>query len=147
MTWAYAESYTSKNFKPYDYSQHKMYTAIVYPSYRVYWESGENEDSRQNVGVVVLTDYFTFYYGYGCPIDYYEENADFYESDLDCVELIDFADMESDMADDAGDDFEEEGGYAVYLDKINELKSAGLADQFTLAYSVCATCSRLSMSS
>ena len=29
MTWAYAEDYTSKNFKAYDYSQHKMYTAIV----------------------------------------------------------------------------------------------------------------------
>ena len=29
MTWAYAEDYTSKNFKPYDNSQHKMYTAIV----------------------------------------------------------------------------------------------------------------------
>ena len=29
MTWAYAEDYTSKNFKPYDYSQHKMYTSIV----------------------------------------------------------------------------------------------------------------------
>lgn len=29
MTWAYAEDFTSKNFQPYDYSQHKMYTAIV----------------------------------------------------------------------------------------------------------------------
>ena len=29
MTWAYAEDYTSKNFMPYEYSQHKMYTAIV----------------------------------------------------------------------------------------------------------------------
>ena len=29
MTWAYAEDYTSKNFKPYDYSQHKMYKAVV----------------------------------------------------------------------------------------------------------------------
>ena len=29
MTWAYAEDYASKNFKPYDNSQHKMYTAIV----------------------------------------------------------------------------------------------------------------------
>ena len=29
MTWAYAEDFTSKNFKPYNYSQHKMYTAIV----------------------------------------------------------------------------------------------------------------------
>ena len=29
MTWAYAEDFTSKNFEPYGYSQHKMYTAIV----------------------------------------------------------------------------------------------------------------------
>ena len=29
MTWAYAEDYTSKNFKTYDYSQHKMYKAVV----------------------------------------------------------------------------------------------------------------------
>ena len=29
MTWAYAEDFTSKNFKPYNYSQHMMYTAIV----------------------------------------------------------------------------------------------------------------------
>ena len=106
----------------------------TYPSYRVYWETGSNEDSRQNVGVVVLTEYFTFYYGYGCPIDYYEENADFYESELDSVELIDFTGAESGSTDDAGDDSGEEGGFAIYLDKINELKAAGLADQFELAY-------------
>ena len=29
MTWAYAEDFQSKNFVPYDNSQHKMYTAIV----------------------------------------------------------------------------------------------------------------------
>jgi len=29
MTWAYAEDFTSDNFRPYAYSQHKMYTAIV----------------------------------------------------------------------------------------------------------------------
>lgn len=29
MTWAYAEDFTSKNFEPYGYSQHKMYSAIV----------------------------------------------------------------------------------------------------------------------
>ena len=29
MTWAYADDFTSKNFEPYDNSQHKMYTAIV----------------------------------------------------------------------------------------------------------------------
>ena len=41
-----------------------------------------------------------------------------------------FADSDTDEAD-AG---EESGGYEVYLDKINELKSAGLADQFELAF-------------
>ncbi len=104
-----------------------------YPSYRVYWESGANEDTRENVGVVVLTDGFTFYYGYGCPADFYEENADFYESELDSVTLIDLAELgsESSAESDAGDS---DGGYGVYLDKMNELKSQGLADQFTLAY-------------
>ena len=29
MTWAYAEDFTSKNFEPYGFSQHQMYTAIV----------------------------------------------------------------------------------------------------------------------
>ena len=29
MTWAYADDFQSKNFLPYDNSQHKMYTAIV----------------------------------------------------------------------------------------------------------------------
>ena len=29
MTWAYADDFVSKNFEPYDNSQHKMYTAIV----------------------------------------------------------------------------------------------------------------------
>ncbi|MCR5302346.1 MAG: hypothetical protein K6E49_07875 [Lachnospiraceae bacterium] len=106
-----------------------------YPSYRVYWESGANEDTKQNVGVVVLADNFTFYYGYGCPIDYYEENADFYESELGSVELIDLANLGSKDSADAGESSgEDAGGYDVYLDKINELKSEGLADQFTLAY-------------
>ena len=105
----------------------------TYPSYRVDWETGSNEDTRQNVGVVVLTDDFTYYYGYGCPIDYYEENADFYESELDTIELIDLADLGAAGSEDAGD-ASGEGGYAVYLDKINELKSEGLADQFTLAF-------------
>lgn len=115
-------------------------SSTSYPSYRVYWESGANEDSRQNVGTVVLTDSFTFYYGYGCPVDSYEENSDFYESELDNIKLIDLTDMEagsSDTADsgETADTSEEQaGGYAVYLDKIKELKEKGLADQFTLAY-------------
>lgn len=112
-------------------------TTLTYPTYRVYWEAGSNEDTRQNVGVVALTDYFTFYYGYGCPIDYYEENADTYESDLDSVEWADLADLEaeraniSDSADVAGGDG---SGFDYYADKIEELKAEGLADQFTLAF-------------
>ncbi len=108
--------------------------STTYPAYRVYWESGANEDTRQNAGVVVLTDDFTYYYGYGCPIDYYEDNEDFYESELDSVELIDLADLDT-ASGSAGDaSTEAAGGYEVYLDKINELKSEGLADQFTLAF-------------
>ncbi len=108
--------------------------STTYPSYRVYWESGSNEDTRQNAGVVVLTDNFTYYYGYECPIDSYEDNVDFYESELDSVELIDLADIDA-ASESAGDASEKPaGGYDVYLDKINELKSEGLADQFTLAF-------------
>ncbi len=104
----------------------------TYPSYRVYWESGSNEDTRQNVGVVVLTDGFTFYYGYGCPIDFYEENADFYESELDTITIVDITDLEAGSTD--GSDTEESGGFAVYQDKMDELKAEGLADQFELAF-------------
>ncbi len=108
--------------------------STTYPSYRVYWESGSNEDTRQNAGVVVLTDNFTYYYGYGCPIDFYEDNVDFYESELDSVELIDLADLDA-TSESAGDaSGESTGAYEVYLDKIDELKSEGLADQFTLAF-------------
>ncbi len=105
----------------------------TYPSYRVYWETGSNEDSRQNVGVVVLTDGFTFYYGYGCPADFYDENADFYEGELNSVTLIDLADLGSESSAEA-DAGESDGGYGVYLDKMNDLKSKELADQFTLAF-------------
>ncbi len=112
-------------------------TSLTYPSYRVYWEMGSNEDSRQCVGVVVLTDYFTFYYGYECPIDFYEENADTYESDLDSVEWAALEDLEADRANmsgssDASDTVSK--GFDYYADKIEELKAEGLADQFTLAF-------------
>ncbi|MCR5000836.1 MAG: hypothetical protein K6A71_03470 [Lachnospiraceae bacterium] len=112
--------------------------SLTYPTYRIHWESGSNEDSRQNVGVVVLTDNITFYYGYGCPVDYYEDNANFYESELYSIELIDLADLEVAPAGDA-EDTEETGDSdnaygALYLDKINELKNGELADQFALEY-------------
>ena len=63
---------------------------LSYPVYKISYESGSNEDTRQAVGVVVLTDLYTFYYGYSCPIDYFEENADFYEGELKDVELIEY---------------------------------------------------------
>lgn len=63
---------------------------LSYPVYKISYESGSNEDTRQAVGVVVLTDFYTFYYGYSCPIDYFEENADFYEGELKDVELMEY---------------------------------------------------------
>ncbi len=57
--------------------------------YEVEWESGSNEDSKVGKGIVLLTDSFTYYYGFRCPLDYYEENEDFYEDELENVSLLD----------------------------------------------------------
>ncbi|MCR4787679.1 MAG: hypothetical protein K5888_03745 [Lachnospiraceae bacterium] len=102
--------------------------ALTYPTYRVYWETGSNEDSRQSVGVIVLTDFFVYYYSYGCPLDFYEENADFYESELDSLELIDLSTF-AELSDEAGDEYED-----IYFNKIEELEGEGLIDQYTIAY-------------
>ncbi|MBQ9442710.1 MAG: hypothetical protein IJU43_00270 [Lachnospiraceae bacterium] len=61
---------------------------LSYPVYKISWESGSNEDTKQAVGVVVLTDNYTFYYGYKCPIDFFEENEAFYNDELQNIELI-----------------------------------------------------------
>lgn len=63
---------------------------LTYPVYKISWESGSNEDTRQAVGVVVLTDNTTFYFGYSCPIDYFEENEAFYNEELQEIELVEF---------------------------------------------------------
>ncbi|MBR4574319.1 MAG: hypothetical protein IKO16_05375 [Lachnospiraceae bacterium] len=108
---------------------------LSFPSYRVYWESGSNEDTRQNVGVVLLTDNYTFYYGYGCAIDFYEDNSDHYEKDLNGIEITGFEDLKTERENGSNKDAKKDAkGYDVYLEKINELKSEGLADQFTLAF-------------
>ncbi len=140
---AYAENYVcavvdeTDSAKIIDSADDKtLSSSLTYPAYRIHWESGSNEDTRQNVGVVVLTDNFTFYYGYGCPIDYYEENEEFYESELDSIELIDLADMEAAPAgyEAAEESADSDNAYgALYLDKINELNKGGFADQFALA--------------
>jgi len=105
--------------------------ALTYPAYRVSWESGANEDTRQHLGVVVLTDNFTFYYGFGCPIDYYEENSSLYESELDGISFIDLSEAGGESAETAESGDEDEGKYAdIYMDKMSELQSEGLADQF-----------------
>ncbi|MBR5407335.1 MAG: DUF3298 domain-containing protein [Lachnospiraceae bacterium] len=62
--------------------------SLTYPVYRVDWESGENEDTRQAMGIVILTDNFTYFYGFSCPIDAFDENADLYEESIASVELI-----------------------------------------------------------
>ncbi|MBQ9550782.1 MAG: hypothetical protein IJU87_08215 [Lachnospiraceae bacterium] len=108
----------------------KLSAAFSYPVYRVSWTSGSNEDTKQAEGVVVLTDSFTFYYGFRCPIDEYDSNAAFYEGELDGLELMDFGEAASDTASDTG---EGGGAYeALYLGKVNELSSEGLADRFGL---------------
>ncbi|MCR5507890.1 MAG: hypothetical protein K6F34_04295, partial [Lachnospiraceae bacterium] len=119
----------------------KLSPELTYPTYRIHWESGSNEDSRQAAGVVVLTDNFTYYYGYECPLDYYEENEEFYESELDEVKLIDLSELgagspdgASDAGEDSGDNAGDNAYGALYLDKVNELSSEGLADQFALEY-------------
>ena len=61
---------------------------LTYPVYKISWESGSNEDTKQAVGVVVLTDGYTYYFGYKCPIDYFEENADFYNGELQSIDFI-----------------------------------------------------------
>lgn len=61
---------------------------LTYPVYKISWESGSNEDTKQAIGVVVLTDGYTYYFGYKCPIDYFEENADFYNGELQSIDFI-----------------------------------------------------------
>ena len=62
---------------------------FTYPVYKISWESGSNEDTKEAVGIVVLTDKYTFYFGYRCSVDDYEENAEFYDEELHAAELID----------------------------------------------------------
>ncbi len=50
--------------------------SLSYPAYRVNWEWGSNEDTKWGTGVVILTDTFTYYYGYSCGADFYEDNED-----------------------------------------------------------------------
>ncbi len=101
-------------------------SAFTYPVYRVSWESGQNEDSRQALGVVVLTDLYTYYYGYSCPLDFYEENASFYEEELGTLSLADLGDTDS-ASTGTGEDYK-----ALYLAAVEDLKGRGQADQFQL---------------
>ncbi len=81
---------------------------FTYPVYKVDWESGNNEDTRQAVGIVVLTDNFTFYFGYKCPIDDYEDNQEFYEDELKNLEFLDFSVLFTQEDEDASKSGEEE---------------------------------------
>lgn len=46
-----------------------------YPSYLATWRSGENEDARDNVARVVLTDASVLMYRFGVSADFYEDYA------------------------------------------------------------------------
>ena len=97
---------------------------------------------KLNKVAIVLSFALAFSGLYGCGKE--AENAsaeqtveETYESDLDSIELTDIEDLEvgrTSMSDPGNTSGAEEGGYGPYLDKINELKSEGLADQFTLAF-------------
>lgn len=108
----------------------KLTGSFTYPVYRILWESGSNEDSRQAVGVVVLTDLYTYYYGFKCSVDYYEDNADFYDSELENLELVSIDAPEEEGT--AGTEGSDKAYAGLYLEKINELKAEGKADQFAL---------------
>ena len=81
---------------------------FTYPVYKIDWESGNNEDTRQAVGIVVLTDNFTFYFGYKCPIDDYEDNQEFYEDELKNLEFLDLSELFTQADEDASKSGEEE---------------------------------------
>ncbi|WP_044916890.1 hypothetical protein [Butyrivibrio sp. WCE2006] len=103
----------------------ELSATLTYPVFKVDYESGGNEDTKQAVGVVILTDNFTYYYGYECPIDYFEDNQEFYEEELKKIELITL-DGSSDAA---GEDFA-----TAYLEKIIEYDKEKIADSFALIY-------------
>ena len=42
---------------------------------------------------MIPTDTFTYYYGFSCPADFYEENEAFYDEELKNIELISFEDI------------------------------------------------------
>lgn len=124
----------------------KLSAALTYPVYRVNWTSGENEDSKYATGVVILTDWFTYFYGYKCPADYYEENESFYEEGLNSIELIDLgSSSDADVSDNktvrasggglgtSSGKYDEE--YAqLYIDQMELHLADGDADQFALVY-------------
>lgn len=102
---------------------------FTYPTYRVSWTGGSNEDTRQALGVVVLTDNYTFYHGFSCSIDEYDDNASFYDGELDLLDLIDSGEPVSDSLSEGGDNGDHT---SLYLAKVDELTDEGYADQFAL---------------
>ena len=104
---------------------------MIAPSYLVYrveWENGANEDSRKAVGVVVPTDLYTYYYGFACPLDFYEENEEFYLGELADVRLVEINDPSAGASGDAGTaaDTEALSDLAIYFGADIEQALAGI---------------------
>lgn len=120
------------------WNDEKLSASTTYPVYRVNWESGSNEDLKYATGAVILTDWFTYFYGYKCPADYYEENESFYEEGLNSIELIDLG-SSSDAEVSNNKTTRASGGLGAtdsltqqYIDQMEILLSDGDADQFAL---------------
>ncbi len=141
---AYAENYVcaqvDSDAKITGSKQDDALTAsLTYPVYEVDWESGSNEDTKQAVGVVIMTDWFTYFYGFQCPIDSYEENKDFYAEELQRLELIDVGEPTATQGAEGAADTKTsaaassfEGTARLYVEQIEKLLDAGDADQFAL---------------
>ena len=89
----YAAEYTAKVLQDRDITVQKvegdeaLSAKLTYPAYRITWTSGSNEDSRQGVGVVILTDGLSFYCGYDCSLDDYEDLGKGFETILSDTEM------------------------------------------------------------
>ena len=103
----------------------ELSTLLTYPVFKVEYEVGGNEDTRQAVGAVVLTDNFTYYYGFDCPIDFFEEHQEFYESEFKNLTFVDL---------DAEDLTTGENFATVYLQKVTEYNDKKTADNFAFIY-------------
>jgi len=62
---------------------------LTYPAWRIAYTTGENEDTRQNTDIYVLTDEWNFYFHTAVPTDFAEEYNPIIESWIVSIGLTD----------------------------------------------------------